>query len=162
MAGLPEAVEYLRRAQIDAVVVSLPLPEYTAGEALEELQRAESAVPLILLDPEAKLPDAVRLIKSGACDVLGPEAGLSCLGAAIREAIAERRSRIGLCPEAEPWRRILVGSSQPFEDVVGMVRLGRPAALHRAHHRRDRNRQGDGRAGHSPGGAAGEHAHGRD
>jgi DNA-binding NtrC family response regulator len=123
-AGVPEALEYLKRSQIDAALVCFPLPDYTPGEALEELQRADGGVPLILWDPDARVRDAVGLIKSGAVDVWGAEAGPEQLAGAIQGAIDDRRSRVSRCGDAnEPWRRILVGSSQPFQDVVGMVRL---------------------------------------
>src|ERR1700721_1299016 len=63
--GVPEAVEHFKRSQIEAAVVCFPLPEYTPGETLEELQRADSSVPLILWDARMRLQDGVRLIKSG-------------------------------------------------------------------------------------------------
>jgi DNA-binding NtrC family response regulator len=123
-AGVPEALEYLKRSQIDAAVVCIPLPEYTPNEALEELQRADSGVPLILWDPGTRLRDAVRWIKLGAFDVLDGEGEPERLAGAIEDAIDDRRSRVSGCPDAdETWRRILVGSSQPFQEVVRMVRL---------------------------------------
>ena len=123
-AGVPEALEYLKRSQIDAAVVCFPLPEYTPVEALEELQGADGGVPLILWDPCMRLQDAVRLIKSGAFEALGAETEPTQLAGVIRDAIDDRRSRVSACPDAdETWRQILVGSSQPFQDVVRMVRL---------------------------------------
>jgi DNA-binding NtrC family response regulator len=117
-------LEYFKRSRIDAAVVCLPLPEYTPFEALEELQATDDSVPLILWDPCARLRDAVRFIKSGAFDVVDGEAGDGRLLGAIGDAIDDRRSRVPSGPEAEePWRRILVGSSQPFQEVVNMVRL---------------------------------------
>jgi DNA-binding NtrC family response regulator len=122
--GVPEALEYLKRSQMDAAVVCFPLPEYPPAEALEELQRAAGGVPLILWDPCMRLQDGVSLIRSGACDVLGADAEPGQLAAAIRNAIDDRRSRISGSGDAdEGWRRILVGSSLPFQEVVRMVRL---------------------------------------
>src|SRR5580700_7607174 len=116
-AGLPEALEYLKRCPIDAALVCLPLPDCTAGEALEKLQQADGAVPLLLWDPRARVQDAVRLIKSGAFDVWGAEAEPEQLADGIQGAIDERRSRVSRSASRdEPWRRILVGSSQPFQD----------------------------------------------
>ncbi|MGA3042384.1 MAG: sigma-54 dependent transcriptional regulator [Bryobacteraceae bacterium] len=124
-AGVPEALEYLKRSQIDAVVICFPLPEYTAMDALEELQRADGDVPLLLWDPCIQLQDAVRLIRSGAREVFGADAESQQVAGAIGDAIDDRRSRTCDCGEAgeETWRRILVGSSQPFQEVVRMVRL---------------------------------------
>jgi DNA-binding NtrC family response regulator len=122
--GIPEALEYLKRSQIDAAVVYFPLSEYTPVDALEELQRADDQVPLILCDPCIRLQDAVRLIRSGACEVFGAETEPQQLAVAIRDAIEERRSRTFRWGDAnESWRQILVGSSQPFQEVVRMVRV---------------------------------------
>jgi len=123
-SGIPEALEYLKRASIDAAVVRFPLPEYTPADALVELLRADSAVPLIVWDPCVRLQDAVRLIRSGAFDVLDGESGPAQLAYTIQDAIDDRRGRASGCADAdEPWRRILVGSSQPFQELVHMVRL---------------------------------------
>jgi len=123
-AGIPEALEYLKRSRIDAAVVSFPFPEYTPAEALEELQSADGGIPLVVWDPSMGLQDAVRLVKLGAFGVLGGEAGPEQLAAVIEDAIADRRSQVSAHGDAdEPWRRILVGSTQPFQEVVRMVRL---------------------------------------
>ncbi len=124
VAGIPEALEYIRRAQIDAAVVCLPLSEYTAVEILDELRSADESMPLILWDPGVSVSDAVSWLKSGAFEALGAEAGSEEVVATIKDAIDDRRSRItGRADVAETWRRILVGASQPFQEVVRMVRL---------------------------------------
>jgi DNA-binding NtrC family response regulator len=123
-AGIPEALEYLKRSRIDAAVVCFPLPEYTPAEALEELKRADGGVPFVLWDPGMRLQEAVRLIRSGARDVLGEEAEPEQLADLIREAVEERNSQVSVGGDVdEAWRRLLVGSSQPFQEVVRMVRL---------------------------------------
>ena len=125
--GVPEAVEYLRRSPIDAAVACFPLGEWTPAEALQELQQAEGGAPLIVWDPRASLPDAVRLMRLGAFEVLG-EAEPERLAAVIEDAVEDRRNRAphpAASDEAhdEPWRRTLVGASQPFQEVVRLVRL---------------------------------------
>ena len=123
-AGIPEASEHLGRSRIDAAVVSLPLPECTGLEALEELQYLHPGIPCILYDEQVRLQDAVCWIKSGAFDVLGAEAQPAQLAALISDAVIERRSREAGCTETdEPWRRVLVGCSQAFKEVVDRVRL---------------------------------------
>ena len=123
-AGIPEALEYLRRTAIDAALVSFPLPEWTPAEALEELVTTDHHVPVICWDPGAELSDAARLTRLGAFEVLGGEAHLEQAAAVVHEAVALHGSRSRTPLETEdPWRRALVGSSQPFQDVVRMVRL---------------------------------------
>ena len=122
-AGILEAVEYIRRSRIDAAVICAPLPEHTPMEALEQLQRADSGVPLILWDPAAGLRDAVCLVRSGAFDVLDGAAGAEQLALTVQDAIDDRRSRTPERDDTEPWRQMLVGPSQPFQEVVRLVRL---------------------------------------
>jgi DNA-binding NtrC family response regulator len=123
-AGVPEALEYLKRSQIDACVVCLPLPDYTPIEALEELQGADGGVPLILWDPSLRVQDAIHLIRLGAFDVLDGDAGNEQFGDAIESALDDRSRRLPACaPSDEPWRKILVGSSQAFQEVARLVRL---------------------------------------
>ena len=123
-AGIPEALEHLKRSRIGAAVVSAPLLEWSPLEALDALQRAADAVPLIFLDPGASLPDGVRLIKSGASDVLGGESGPEEIAGAIADAMANQPGSRSHASEAtEPWRKLLVGSSDAFQEVVRMIRL---------------------------------------
>ena len=122
-AGVPEALEYLKRIPIEAAVVCFPLPEYSPFEALEELQRMDGSVPLIVWDPLMQLQDAVRCMKMGVFDVLG-DAEPDQLASVIRDAVEDRRSRAASYPNAEePWRRFLIGSSLAFQEVVRLVRL---------------------------------------
>ena len=122
--GVPEAVEYLKRSRIDAAVACVPIEEWTPAEVLEALARADSRVPLIVLDPQAGPEEAVRLAKLGASGVLNGDPAPDRLVGAIRTALTERSSLAPDAPEAaEIWRRALVGSSRPFQDVVRMVRL---------------------------------------
>ncbi len=123
-AGLPEAIEYMKRSRVDAAVACFPLPEWTPDEVLEELRSVDGDVPIVVRDPQTRVEDAVRLVRLGAFDVLGREAQPAQLATAIEDAVVDRQSR-GTRPQAvdEPWRRTLVGSSQPFQEVVQLVRL---------------------------------------
>lgn len=123
-AGVPEALEYLKRVRIDAAVACFPLSEWTPAEVLEELRSADANVPLIIWDRDTSVQDAVRLIKQGAFDVLSGQDEVPHLAAVIQDAVDDRRSRApGSRDDEEPWRRTLIGYSQPFQDVVRLVRL---------------------------------------
>jgi len=122
--GIPEAMEYLKRSRIDAVVACFPIGGWNTAEALEELQRAGGNVPLILWDAQTGLADAVRLTKLGAFNIFGSSATPEEISSAVEAAIEDRRSHSpGNESADEPWRRKLVGSSGPFEEIVRMVRL---------------------------------------
>ncbi|HTQ54236.1 MAG TPA: sigma-54 dependent transcriptional regulator [Bryobacteraceae bacterium] len=120
--GVPEAVEYLKRASFDAAVLCCPLAEWTPAEALLALQQAEADVPVVVWDPQTGVADAVRLTRLGAIDVIA-DSRPEQLAAALSDAV-ERRSRPPRqLTAAEPWRENLVGSSQAFQEVVRLVRL---------------------------------------
>jgi hypothetical protein len=100
-AGVPEAMEHLKHSRIDAVVVCLPIPEYTAAEALEVLQRVDGSVPILWDHPYL----ALRAPYAGSISASGAEAEPAHLAGAKREGIDERRSRVSTGPDTdEAWR----------------------------------------------------------
>jgi DNA-binding NtrC family response regulator len=121
--GVPEAVEYVKRSHIDAAIACFPIPEWSAAEVLEEIQRADDRVPLIVCDPRIGLQDAMRLVRLGAFHLLDGSSEPGEVAGAVQAAIEDRRNRVQGKDSDEPWRRTLVGSSRPFQDVVRMVRL---------------------------------------
>ncbi|MFN7994737.1 MAG: sigma-54 dependent transcriptional regulator [Bryobacteraceae bacterium] len=122
--GLPEALEYVKRASLDAVVVCCPLPDWSAAAALEEIKCLDHRLPAILCDPETKFEEIVDLVKMGAFDLVPGDADISRIVDMVGNAIDFRRSQMeDSVNDDEPWRRTLVGSSQPFQNVVRMVRL---------------------------------------
>jgi two-component system response regulator PilR (NtrC family) len=84
--------------------------------------------PVIVILEQHSVHDAVRFIRNGAFECLGPAATAcelsSALGGALRK-IAERRAP-GAEPGAEPWRALLVGQSPAIERVANMIRLIAP------------------------------------
>jgi hypothetical protein len=99
-AGVPEAMEHLKHSRIDAVVVCLPIPEYTAAEALEVLQSIDASVPILWDHPYL----ALRTPYAGSISALGAEAEPAHLAGAKREGIDERRSRVSAGPDTdEAW-----------------------------------------------------------
>jgi len=120
--GMPEAIEYLKRSRVDAAIARMPIGDWTSVELLEEFQRTDDQVPLIIWDPGASVEDAVRLIKLGAYHVLGGQTESAGVAGVLQAAIQDRHGQIPEDAE-EPWRSILVGSSRSFQDVVRMVRL---------------------------------------
>jgi DNA-binding NtrC family response regulator len=121
--GIPEAVEHLRRRAFDVVVLCCPLSDWTAVDAFLELRQADADVPIVVWHPQAELPEAVRLTRLGAFDVITEHASEQ-LATAVHDATVDRRIRPlrGIEP-SEPWRLNLVGSSQAFQEVVRLVRL---------------------------------------
>src|ERR1700730_7042472 len=56
-----EALKELKNNEFQAVVLEFPMPHWTPGELLLEVQRLAPGTPVLLRDPEATVSDAVRL-----------------------------------------------------------------------------------------------------
>jgi DNA-binding NtrC family response regulator len=122
-----EAIDRIRSGAFDAAVVTLPLPDLTAEEFLEEAHRANALLPVIIQDPGGDLAGAVRMVKLGAYHFFGRGACLAEMSSVIRAAIEYRRSRelalFGAAISQEPWRKYLVGDSPAMQNVAHIIRL---------------------------------------
>ena len=103
---VPDALAKLRVNGQNAVVASLPLEGWSAEEVLEEVQRIDSRLPVILLDPACTIEGALKLAKLGAYYY-----GYGPIGKTIDAATAYHESVCGAPRQSEPWRRLLVGES---------------------------------------------------
>jgi len=126
-AGGLECLSILKAVPCDAVIANFPLPDWTADELLEEVQRIDPMLPFLVRDRAGTLADAVRLTKLGAYHFFGPDLDSAALLTQL-EAIAEyRRSRelasFGAALSQEPWRQLLVGESRALENVCHIIRL---------------------------------------
>ena len=123
-----EALQELRDADWDAVVLQLPLAGWSGEELLEEVRRAAPATPCLVQGaPGDDWAQAVRLTKLGAHSWLpaGASAGdrLAALDAAFSERLAMKRTQV---PADEAWRRFLVGDTAAMRHVTDTIRLVGP------------------------------------
>ena len=65
-----EALNELKNNEFQAVVLEFPMPDWTPGELLVEVQRVAPQTPVLLRDPQATVSDAVRLARLGAYQML--------------------------------------------------------------------------------------------
>jgi DNA-binding NtrC family response regulator len=115
---VPAALAKLRLNGQNAVVASLPLEGWSAEEVLEEIQRADSRLPVILLDPECTIEGALKLAKLGAYYY-----GYGPIGKTLDAATAYHESICGAPRPSEPWRRFLIGESLAMRQVGDVIRL---------------------------------------
>jgi DNA-binding NtrC family response regulator len=122
-----DALERIRTGGFDAALVSFPLPGWTAEDFLEETQRVNAFLPVIIQDPSGTLSDVVRMVKLGAYHFFGTGSRLSELVGVLEAAVEYRHSRelalFGAAISQEPWRKYLVGESQPMQNVAHIIRL---------------------------------------
>ncbi len=120
-------VNFLRNCRLDAAIVNLPFADWTAEEILEELQRANAAVPVIIRDPHGTIADAIRLVKLGAFHYLGGGSDQQELARILEAAHKARASReeTPACDgrQEQAWRQILVGASHSLRAVIETIRL---------------------------------------
>jgi DNA-binding NtrC family response regulator len=121
-----EGLDRLKNARFDAVVVSLPLESGSADDLLEQIQRTQPWLPVIICDPQGTLPDAVRFTKLGAFQVTTAE-DPGELRHVLECAVEHTRSRdlamLGDGVSNEPWRKFLVGESRAMQQVIQVIRL---------------------------------------
>lgn len=126
-AGGAEALECMKAASFDAVVAAFPMDDWTADEFTEEVARVNGMVPVIIRDRAGMMADAVRLVKMGAYHYFGPEMDIRELTRVVENAVEYYRSRqlalMGASLECEPWRRLMVGQSEPMQNIAHIIRL---------------------------------------
>jgi len=125
--GVLEALELLKGSEFDAVIAGVPQPDWTAEEILEEIQRINALVPVVVRSAQASLRTAARLAKLGAFEVVaaatGAEELLEVLDSAARRHRELKTTLLGTAPSPEPWRKFLVGGSRAMQNVLQVVRL---------------------------------------
>ncbi len=119
----------MKTSRADAVLVRLPLEDWTPEDILEQIQRLDAAMPVIFCDTQGKLADAVRLTRLGVFHYMTAD-DLDELCEVLERAAEHTRShRLTLADSAtasEPWRKFLVGESQPIQHLARVIRLVGP------------------------------------
>jgi DNA-binding NtrC family response regulator len=126
--GVLDALRCLRNEDFDVVVASLPLPDWScAAGLLEEIQQAQPATPVVLHSPQASATEVVHLVRLGAFHVLqkGTQQGdaASLLFMAARSKWRQGTPSNEEQPNADPWRRLLIGESRPMRQVSEIIQL---------------------------------------
>ena len=122
-----EGIAMLRSSSYDAFLACFPLDDFSPEELLEEAQRIDCLLPVVVNSPGAKLQDAVRLTKLGAWHCLGSEFDSEGIGDLLKKAAEEVRDRRairhGMAGSQEPWRDFLIGDSKSMQNVFEVIRL---------------------------------------
>jgi DNA-binding response OmpR family regulator len=81
-----EAIEVLRKAPHDVVVLDIKMPGMDGHETLAEIKKIDPDVPVIMLTGHGALESARQSLKSGAFDYLNKPCDMDLLAAKIRDA----------------------------------------------------------------------------
>jgi len=106
------ALEQLRAARPDAVVVDYQLADGTALDLLPRLREADATVPIIVLTAYGSIDLAVRVIKEGAEQFLTKPVQMPALAVMLERAVERRRA----------LQRQLAGRSRQAREVIDPFR----------------------------------------
>ena len=112
----------------EPILAGFPDSGIEAMSLFEELSSVSPDSPVIVILERHSVNDAVRFIRNGAFECLGPGATACELSNALTGAfgrIGERRIP-GEGSGTEAWRRLLVGQSPAIERVAKIIRLVAP------------------------------------
>jgi DNA-binding NtrC family response regulator len=122
-----EGLERLKGSSFDAVCVAFPLESWEPEDLLEEIQRINSLIPVVVCDPRGGIEEAIRLTKLGAYYFSGSGAPGMPWNRLLETAVEYYRSRslalFGSTMATEPWKRFLVGESRPMQNIAQLIRL---------------------------------------
>ena len=122
--GPAEALEHVRLSGADAILASFPISEWKPAELLEEIQRVNPRIPVLIHEPGGTAEDAFRLGGMGAyyfcCEPLDHQQLARRLQTAIQQA---GQNELENPAATESWRSLLVGESPPIRHVVDVIRL---------------------------------------
>jgi DNA-binding NtrC family response regulator len=120
-----QALRLLRGGGFDAVVIQLPVQDWTAEALVEEACRQAPRSPVVVLDDgSGSVAAALRLMRLGAFHCLDASASESEVAHWIASAIAQSRATRAGTAEAGPgWRRFLVGESASLQMVTDVISL---------------------------------------
>lgn len=121
------ALDFLLGSHYDVVLADFPFPDWTPEEWIEEVQRINSLLPVIIREAHGSFRNAVRLTKLGAYQYLDAAGGIEEIVRTIEDAAEYRQERervlFGPGMGQEPWRRFLIGESRAMRKVIQTIQL---------------------------------------
>ncbi|MCX6634395.1 MAG: sigma-54 dependent transcriptional regulator [Acidobacteria bacterium] len=127
VAGPLEALSHLKATGADVILASFPLADWTPAELLEEIQRGDSRIPVLIHDPEGTADGAFRLGGMGAYHFFSGPLDPIDLAQRLEAVVQQARSRdlgcLGAALSGGAWRNLLVGESRAIQHVVEVIRL---------------------------------------
>src|SRR5579872_2426941 len=120
---LASATEHLQRGGIAAVLISLPLTGLKSADILKHVFASDPSVPVVIYEPAGKPSTAVEMTRLGAY-YIGEPVPSQKLREIVRFASrpSDDQSSIERFRQ-EPWRKLLIGGSEPMREVVETISL---------------------------------------
>ena len=148
-----EGLELARTHSFDAAVVDVMMPGMDGLTVLDELKAMDEDLPVVMVTAFQSVETALTAMKRGAFDYITKPFKNDEVAGVLRNAVERTR----LSRENRILKQNLQTHGSKFANIIGRsskmrpgVRPGDPGRaepLHRARERRERHRQGAGRAG---------------
>ncbi|MBF0243734.1 MAG: sigma-54-dependent Fis family transcriptional regulator [Planctomycetes bacterium] len=125
-----DALDVMRRSDIDVVLADLALPGHDGMWLLEQIKESALGIPLIVVTGNASIESAVTATKMGAYDYLQKPIDVNRLETVLLRAVEWRMTRqrealsMGIDND-DPFREIL-GISPGIEKVKNLIRKAAP------------------------------------
>ncbi|MBM3724954.1 MAG: sigma-54-dependent Fis family transcriptional regulator [Acidobacteria bacterium] len=119
-------LDRIQGSRYDAVVACFPSEHGTVEEFLDQVQRIDAGLPVVIRAASAGLGDAVRWSRLGGFQVLERDADPELLHSVIEAAAEYRRSSdLASLSRAAEGRseELLIGRSPAIQNVIRMIRL---------------------------------------
>lgn len=109
-----KGIELLDQEMVDSVLTDLKMPGMSGHQLLVEINRRESAPPVVIMTAYSSVKDAVQIIKEGAFDYLAKPIDMDHLETTLRNAVALHDAR-------QTSRRLIAEMESRFgyEEAIG-------------------------------------------
>ena len=101
----------------DLLITDISMPEMTGLELLAKLREANVTVPKLVLSGGSTIQTAVQAVREGAVDFIEKPFHKERLLIAVKNAISAMRSKEAVARMREDAGNLLVGSSQPMQQL---------------------------------------------
>ena len=156
-----ECLEKANGAAYDVIVLDIWLPGLDGLTTLQRLRERQIDSQVVIISGHGNIESAVRAIKMGAFDFIEKPLSLEKTVLVVRNALRQRdleaENRVLRAKVDRQQQHTMVGESPAMTQLREQVVAGRADQRPRADSRRERHRQGTGRA-HDPSDRAGARA----
>jgi DNA-binding NtrC family response regulator len=120
-----EAVEKFKKEDPDLILLDLRMPEMNGMEALREIKKEDSKIPVIMITAHGTMESAIEAMKIGALDYISKPFEIEELKVQIRKAldIGDMTKQIEFLTEElrEKTGKVIIGDSDKIKKVLEIV-----------------------------------------
>jgi len=124
--SLSTALNLLDLHTVNAILLTLPIPGYSAEEIMREIRRCGHTAPAVIHEPGGECPLSAELARLGASQCVAASASSTRVREALLDAIRGDGEASLRIPKETRGRHAMVGSSSAMRQVAEIIRLVGP------------------------------------